>query len=362
MNRGDNFNFMSPPSGGRHMQGSHSEQPRTYREAEPTQPVTRPARQPVSEPTPARQQPARQPAREPVRDNYRREQEPPMRESRDVEIRMKKRPVFWPMFMAFISAVLLVVTAISLVMATTMVKPEYMKSVVDNSDFAVLAYSELETEYRSYAGGSNLDPQLLMDSISVDGIKQDMKNRVDDFFEGDTSDYEYAELRDKIYESLLAEAQSRGLALDEDLQSGLYEVAAYCRRDYAGYVAIPLAGVLYSFINGVDRVIWIIFGVSAAFTLLSLFLTFKLSGGARYGFRSIAFSLIAAAGLCLIVAFVLYPVLGIANLHLAPESIKVFMTEFIHGVFSRHWIFGAAYGVLAIPCMIPSIVNRGRRR
>lgn len=279
-----------------------------------------------------------------------------------IEPKRRGAPAPWPLTVGFLSTLLLVVLTALLTMAFTVNSPAYMKQSLKNSDFSEEAYNLLEVNYRSYALGGNFPQELFLDVLSVEKIDEDMNAAVDRLYAGDTEFVEYTEVQKALVDTMLQYADEQGVTLDETMQSGITEVADYSRTDYARYVGIPLMSQLHTILSKVDRVIWISVAILAVLTAASLFLTYRLAGGRTSGMRFLAYSFTAAAVLCLLIAFAVFPLLGLNGLALEPISLKAFLLTYLAGIFHSFGYFAIVYAIAAIGLILAVLFIRRARR
>ena len=90
-------------------------------------------------------------------------------------------------------------------------------------------------------------------TLSRDQINTDMEQAVTDLYAGNTAVNARENVKTDLNAVLVADLNSRGKDVTEDVASAVEIVADACRLDYANYVAIPLASQLYTVITKVDR-------------------------------------------------------------------------------------------------------------
>ena len=174
-----------------------------------------------------------------------------------------------------------------------------------------------------------------------------MEQAVTDLYAGNTAVNARENVKTDLNAVLVADLNSRGKDVTEDVVSAVEIVADACRLDYANYVAIPLASQLYTVITKVDRLALPGVIVTALLCAVSLVLMLRLAGSSRLGVRCLTFTFTAGAILCALGATVLYPLLGLDNFSLEPASIRALVLTYFRSMFGSLGIFAAVYALVA---------------
>lgn len=184
-------------------------------------------------------------------------------------------------------------------------------------------------------------------TLSRDQINTDMEQAVTDLYAGNTAVNARENVKTDLNTVLVADLNSRGKDVTEDVVSAVEIVADACRLDYANYVAIPLASQLYTVITKVNRLALPGVIVTALLCAVSLVLMIRLAGSSRLGVRCLTFTFTAGAILCALGATVLYPLLGLDNFSLEPASIRALVLTYLHSMLGSLGIFAAVYALVA---------------
>lgn len=237
-------------------------------------------------------------------------------------VKKKRGSVGWALGLSWLSTLLLAILAIFLMLLTTICSEGFMRKQVTRSSFADYAYSYLYDNYVSYGASTGFDADVMISTLSRDQINTDMEQAVTDLYAGNTAVNARENVKTDLNTVLVADLNSRGKDVTEDVVSAVEIVADACRLDYANYVAIPLASQLYTVITKVDRLALPGVIVTALLCAVSLVLMLRLAGSSRLGVRCLTFTFTAGAILCALGATVLYPLLGLDHFSLEPASIR----------------------------------------
>ena len=252
-------------------------------------------------------------------------------------VKKKRGSVVWALGLSWLSTLLLAILAIFLMLLTTICSEGFMRKQVTRSSFADYAYSYL---YDNYA-------DVMTSTLSRDQINTDMEQAVTDLYAGNTAVNARENVKTDLNAVLVADLNSRGKDVTEDVASAVEIVADACRLDYANYVAIPLASQLYTAITKVDRLALPGVIVTALLCAVSLVLMIRLAGSSRLGVRCLTFTFTAGAILCALGATVLYRLLGLDNFSLEPASIRALVLTYLRSMLGSLGIFAAVYALVA---------------
>ena len=230
---------------------------------------------------------------------------------------------------------------------TTVCSEGFMRKQVARSSFADYAYSYLYDNFVSYGSSTGFEADVITSTISRDQIKADMEQAVTDLYAGNTAVNARENVKAEINDVLLADLNSRGKEVTDDVSSAVEIVADACRLDYANYVAVPLASQLYTLITKMDRLVVPGVVVAALLCAAALVLMMRLAGSPRLGVRCLTFTFTASALLCALGATVLYPLLGLDNFSLDPASIRALVLTYLRSMLGSLGIFAAVYALVA---------------
>ena len=240
-------------------------------------------------------------------------------------VKKKRGSVGWVLGLSWLSTLLLAILAIFLMLLTTICSEGFMRKQVTRSSFADYAYSYLYDNYVSYGASTGFDADVMTSTLSRDQINTDMEQAVTDLYAGNTAVNARENVKTDLNTVLVADLNSRGKDVTEDVVSAVEIVADACRLDYANYVAIPLASQLYTVITKVNRLALPGVIVTALLCAVSLVLMIRLAGSAT----------------------VLYPLLGLDNFSLEPASIRALVLTYLHSMLGSLGIFAAVYALVA---------------
>lgn len=262
-------------------------------------------------------------------------------------IKKRRGSVGWALGLSWLSTLLLTALAIFLMLLTTVCSESFMRKQVARSSFADYAYSYLYDNFVSYGSSTGFEADVITSTISRDQIKADMEQAVTDLYAGNTAVNARENVKAEINDVLLADLNSRGKDVTDDVSSAVEIVADACRLDYANYVAVPLASQLYTLITKMDRLVMPGVVVAALLCAAALVLMMRLAGSPRLGVRCLTFTFTASALLCALGATVLYPLLGLDNFSLDPASIRALVLTYLRSMLGSLGIFAAVYALVA---------------
>jgi hypothetical protein len=262
-------------------------------------------------------------------------------------IKKRRGSVGWALGLSWLSTLLLTALAIFLMLLTTVCSESFMRKQVARSSFADYAYSYLYDNFVSYGSSTGFEADVITSTISRDQIKADMEQAVTDLYAGNTAVNARENVKAEINDVLLADLNSRGKEVTDDVSSAVEIVADACRLDYANYVAVPLASQLYTLIAKMDRLVVPGVIVAALLCAVALVLMMRLAGSPRLGVRCLTFTFTASALLCALGATVLYPLLGLDNFSLDPASIRALVLTYLRSMLGSLGIFAAVYALVA---------------
>lgn len=263
-------------------------------------------------------------------------------------VKKKRGSVVWALGLSWLSTLLLAILAIFLMLLTTICSEGFMRKQVTRSSFADYAYSYLYDNYVSYGASTGFDADVMTSTLSRDQINTDMEQAVTDLYAGNTAVNARENVKTDLNAVLVADLNSRGKDVTEDVASAVEIVADACRLDYANYVAIPLASQLYTIIEKFDRIVPISVAAMALVCAASIFLMLRLAGSPRFAVRCLTFAFTASAVLCSIGATALVPAMHLNNLNLNPASVKQLIITYVQNLFGRFGLFALIYGALAV--------------
>ena len=97
------------------------------------------------------------------------------------------------------------------------------------------AYTYLYDNYTSYGAASGFSADVMTAAISRDQITADMESAVTRLYKGDTALDARDAIQTSTYENLIADLDSRGIEVTQDIASAVDIVADACRQDYSNY-------------------------------------------------------------------------------------------------------------------------------
>lgn len=260
----------------------------------------------------------------------------------------KERPgIGWALGLSYLSALLLVVMAALIVLLTTFCSEKFFLRELEKSSFAATTYSLLCENYESYAAATGFTGEVLTSAISPEKIASDMQTTITDMYAGDTAFDRHYEISNAIFDAMQADLNTRGIEVTETVETGIALVADACRSDYANYVTMPLASQFYTLESKVGGMLWLGLALTALFTAAALVLLVRLAPDPRTGVRCLLFAFMSAAGLCLLLAVVLYPVLNLTNVALTPTSLRLLVLRYIKDLLGSFGIYALVYGAVA---------------
>lgn len=263
-------------------------------------------------------------------------------------VKKKRGSVGWALGLSWLSTLLLAILAIFLMLLTTICSEGFMRKQVTRSSFADYAYSYLYDNYVSYGASTGFAADVMTSTLSRDQINTDMEQAVADLYAGNTAVNARENVKTDLNAVLVADLNSRGKDVTEDVASAVEIVADACRLDYANYVAIPLASQLYTIIEKFDRIVPISVAAMALVCAASIFLMLRLAASPRFAVRCLTFAFTASAVLCSIGATALVPAMHLNNLNLNPASVKQLIITYVQNLFGRFGLFALVYGALAV--------------
>ena len=267
----------------------------------------------------------------------------------------------WALLLSWLSSLLLTLLALFLVLLTTVCSPSFMKQQVARSDFSEAAYTYLYDNYTSYGAASGFSADVMTAAISRDQITADMESAVTRLYKGDTALDARDAIQTSTYENLIADLDSRGIKITQDIASAVDIVADACRQDYSNYVAIPLASQLYTIIEKFNCAVPAAVCITAVFCAVSIFLMLRLASAPRFGVRCLTYAFTAATALCALAATAIYPALHLENLGLSPASVKQLVLTYFQNLFGRFGLFALVYGAVAV-ILLALVLTAGSRK
>ena len=144
-------------------------------------------------------------------------------------VKKKRGSVGWVLGLSWLSTLLLAILAIFLMLLTTICSEGFMRKQVTRSSFADYAYSYLYDNYVSYGASTGFDADVMTSTLSRDQINTDMEQAVTDLYAGNTAVNARENVKTDLNTVLVADLNSRGKDVTEDVVSAVEIVADACR-------------------------------------------------------------------------------------------------------------------------------------
>lgn len=264
------------------------------------------------------------------------------------------------MILSYLLSLFLVGTALAVVLMTTLGRAGYYKSALQKSCYATAVYESLCENYESYGAAAGFSPDVITSFISPEQIEVDLGKAVDAMYDGDISMQEHPEIHEAAMTTMKEDAASRGYEVTTDVESALELVADACQTDYDNYVCVPLVSQMAGFVAKMENYALAMLVVCLLLMFASVFFITKYRGSAPFKVRLLTFSLLTSAIVCAMLTFVVYPMLNLEDLNVAPFSLKLLVCNYIHGMFTSFGIFLGIY--IAISAALIALEMVARRK
>lgn len=146
-------------------------------------------------------------------------------------VKKKRGSVGWALGLSWLSTLLLAILAIFLMLLTTVCSEGFMRKQVTRSSFADYAYSYLYDNYVSYGASTGFDADVMTSTLSRDQINTDMEQAVTDLYAGNTAVNARENVKTDLNAVLVADLNSRGKDVTEDVASAVEIVADALERN-----------------------------------------------------------------------------------------------------------------------------------
>lgn len=247
---------------------------------------------------------------------------------------------------AWVLSFLLVLLTVLGVVACTVCNQGYLRQQVLESGFCKATLEQLNENYTSYGNAGGIPEDVMTGIVTEDQIQQDMFRAVEALYSGDRRLIAHPEVAQAAVEAIENNLTERGIALTDDIETAVQEMASGCQVDYDNYVQLLVAPYLAPYMARISQLVWIGLAVLAVVSVIALVILFRLqpSGAARLRWCINAFS---AAALFSVAAPLLFNALvRMDRLNLSPETLKLLIASYTHGAVNAFFYFALIYVVV----------------
>lgn len=253
---------------------------------------------------------------------------------------------------AWVLSFLLVLLTVLGVVACTVCNSRYLRSQVLESGFCQATLEQLNENYISYGNAGGIPQEVMNSIVTEDQIQQDMFRAVEVLYQGNRRLIAHPEVAEAAVEAIENNLEERGIQLTDEIREAVQEMASGCQVDYDNYVQLIVAPYIAPYMARITQMVWIGFAVLAVVCVVALVLLMRLqpSGAARLRWCINAFS--AAALFSVVVPLLFNGLIRMDRLNLKPETLKMLVASYTHGVVEVFFYFALIYAVVVIALAI----------
>lgn len=212
-------------------------------------------------------------------------------------------------------------------------KEDYLLMMLDKTSYFDGVYTEYIKDLKKGAGAAGFEPTIYDDFLSVDTIKKDAQQYIQQYFQ-DGSVYRVQEqMKSKLEAHLQQKIKEQNIILQEEDKQRLQAYIEVNAKGYEQFVQFPFIQYIVQGISMMDRVIPFVLGISFVLVCICIFLLYRLRFPKKkeWWFVSVAF---AGAGWMLVV-FPCIMLIGkvIKKIVLEPAYFYYFFNGYIHHYF-----------------------------
>lgn len=235
--------------------------------------------------------------------------------------------------LAFLLSFFLFVLSFVGITSLTLMKEDYLLMMLDKTSYFDGVYTEYIKDLKKGAGAAGFEPTIYDDFLSVDTIKKDAQQYIQQYFQ-DGSVYRVQEqMKSKLEAHLQQKIKEQNIILQEEDKQRLQAYIEVNAKGYEQFVQFPFIKYIVQGISMMDRVIPFVLGISFVLVCICIFLLYRLRFPKKkeWWFVSVAF---AGAGWMLVV-FPCIMLIGkvIKKIVLEPAYFYYFFNGYIHHYF-----------------------------
>lgn len=235
--------------------------------------------------------------------------------------------------LAFLLSFFLFVLSFVGITSLTLMKEDYLLMMLDKTSYFDGVYTEYIKDLKKGAGAAGFEPTIYDDFLSVDTIKKDAQQYIQQYFQ-DGSVYRVQEqMKSKLEAHLQQKIKEQNIILQEEDKQRLQAYIEVNAKGYEQFVQFPFIQYIVQGISMMDRVIPFVLGISFVLVCICIFLLYRLRFPKKkeWWFVSVAF---AGAGWMLVV-FPCIMLIGkvIKKIVLEPAYFYYFFNGYIHHYF-----------------------------
>ncbi len=196
--------------------------------------------------------------------------------------------------LSFLLNLLLVATSLVLILNLTILNEDFLRKQIDKSSFVSNITNELLTQFNSYGVSAGFDEEFFQSAIPLSYIEADIYREVSRIYSDTDKHIDYQAFRDKLYNSFIENAKSRGYEITEKENTGILYLTDLCTSTYINKLQIPYSEQLSNVLNKVDKIFNIIIFVLIILVIVLAIFILLINKSKRKKTRYFMYSLAAA--------------------------------------------------------------------
>lgn len=235
--------------------------------------------------------------------------------------------------LAFLLSFFLFVLSFVGVTSLTLMKEEYLLFMLDKTSYYDGVYSEYIKDLKKGAGAAGFDPSIYDDFLSVEEVKKDAQQYIQQYFQ-DNSIYQVKEqMVNKLEQHIMRKVKQQNIVIEEEDEQRLQSYIEVNAKGYEKFVQFPFIKYIEQGISMMNRVVPFVLGICFVLVCTCIFILYRLflPNKREWWFISVAF---AGAGWMLVV-FPCIMLIGkvIKKIVLEPAYFYYFFNGYIHHYF-----------------------------
>ena len=248
--------------------------------------------------------------------------------------------------LSFITFILLLILSISIIIKFSILDKNYIKKNLENISYYENINSDIKDDMESYMISSGLENNILNDIYTIDDIKNDVNNYIDNIYEGKNNNINTDTIKIKLENNIDKYLKDNNINFKgSELDEFVIDIINYYTDEINLY---DYLNDYVKYIVKLNNIVIIIIIVSIIFIIVNLFIAYKLTKNNYFG------SILLVTGLFLLfLQYDIFDKIDINNIFI----ITKYFSEFVQIILNNLKIFMILYSLILSLLGIILIIN-----
>lgn len=267
---------------------------------------------------------------------------------------MNKVKILFQYFLGILLTLLLTLFIIVLIFKGTIFKKDYLKSVLDETNYYETIYEETYEEMRIYMISSGLPAEVLKDIYTKKEIKKDVNTFIDYFYEGKKLNLDKKNVKKRLINNIqdYLNKNNETITHEEELNEFIDDIEEIYVNEVCLYHTFDsFANIFHKTINYIDIIVSVLFWIICVLFIIECLLKTKFIG-----------SIISASGInILLIIFLIYEKIDYKNILIVSEYFSKAIKDIYQNIIHISMYTGIIFVIIGLLlCFVCSFEKRKR--